>query len=230
MEIEEVFGPALLLQDAGVCFDKKGNKFTNCTWRLFSNGALTMGKSGATNPSDDKLKINLAATSVEQDGVSDQPELTERKLTKISVTKNDKTKLTMAIPSATSEKWMAEMNSLADKDDEKLGTVLYEDGYCRLHEHMLVIKYWYFPTGASKKIPISNIHSVIVPSKIPFLEHKAWGMAIDFNVWWASDLKHAMNYSNRRVIVDARGWPKAGFSCDERSKFTELLKGLLRKK
>eukprot|EP00584_Thalassiosira_punctigera_P000972 CAMPEP_0172538440 /NCGR_PEP_ID=MMETSP1067-20121228/9830_1 /TAXON_ID=265564 ORGANISM="Thalassiosira punctigera, Strain Tpunct2005C2" /NCGR_SAMPLE_ID=MMETSP1067 /ASSEMBLY_ACC=CAM_ASM_000444 /LENGTH=88 /DNA_ID=CAMNT_0013323941 /DNA_START=61 /DNA_END=324 /DNA_ORIENTATION=+ len=66
---------------------------------------------------------------------------------------------------------------------------LYEDKFVALTKDALTLKTYYFPTFASKTIPLDDIERIRIGTdpelglKSPW-KKKSWGMAFS-NVWWA---------------------------------------------
>ncbi|EWM23543.1 hypothetical protein Naga_100339g4 [Nannochloropsis gaditana] len=69
-------------------------------------------------------------------------------------------------------------------------SILYEDDFIKLTGSSLRIKWYYFPIGASKVIPLKSIQKISLrPLGSTWQgQYKHWGMAIDFKRWWPSDM------------------------------------------
>jgi len=110
--------------------------------------------------------------------------------------------------------------------------VLYEDKFVSLTKEELTVFTYYFPFGSNLVIPIGNIASFAEHNRTHLGSSKGWGMGIDFQTWWASDLwrgtpLHDGKSSN--VLVKRRnvGWPSVGFSVDDRDIFLQQLEQLM---
>ena len=95
------------------------------------------------------------------------------------------------------------------------------------------IRRYVFPTGGTKSIPIREIRRVSAPTDLGLLNHKGWGMAADFQVWWAcqacaSNLLSGLHGElDTRVVVSHACWPDVGFTVRDRPAFFKRMEALL---
>lgn len=117
---------------------------------------------------------------------------------------------------------------------------LYQDTHCILYEDRLVVTWYFFPHGGNKTIPISHIIKAEQFDGGGMFGTKSWGMAIDFQIWWASDIGREFRSSQTNngtgvtnaevpgtIIVNHGKWPKAGFSCNNTAALLEAMSTLL---
>ena len=82
---------------------------------------------------------------------------------------------------------------------------------------------YYFPCG-SKTLPLSALRAVGSAGGLnPLWNHKLWGMAADFAVWWAKGTIGG----KKRMVADSGVWPKVGFCCDDPAELLRQLDALL---
>eukprot|EP01119_Soliformovum_irregulare_P021819 TRINITY_DN733_c0_g1_i1.p1 TRINITY_DN733_c0_g1~~TRINITY_DN733_c0_g1_i1.p1 ORF type:complete len:130 (-),score=30.95 TRINITY_DN733_c0_g1_i1:171-560(-) len=64
--------------------------------------------------------------------------------------------------------------------------VLYEDKWIRIGQDYIELKYYYFPIGTTKIIPLSLIKTFYnaQDAKLNWLGVKGWGMGLS-NIWWS---------------------------------------------
>ena len=110
------------------------------------------------------------------------------------------------------------LSRCAQKDRE-----LYRDAYVVLYGDRMVVKWYYFPCG-SKTLPLSALRAVGSAGGLnPLWNHKLWGMAADFAVWWAKGTIGG----KKRMVADSGVWPKVGFCCDDPAELLRQLDALL---
>ncbi|KAJ2157956.1 hypothetical protein GGF46_004122 [Coemansia sp. RSA 552] len=98
------------------------------------------------------------------------------------------------------------MASVGDSEGGGASVVLYEDGYLRVTDQVLVVKRYYFPTLGSRVIPWSQIEWVRLASQagVQWYTLKMWGMGIG-TIWWG--------WATRVVRWDNdAGWRISGLS------------------
>ncbi|TFJ84547.1 hypothetical protein NSK_004013 [Nannochloropsis salina CCMP1776] len=102
-------------------------------------------------------------------------------------------------------------------------SILYEDDFVKLTKSSLRIKWYYFPIGASKVIPLKSIQKISLRPLGSMWQgqYKHWGMAIDFKRWWPSDmLRHQRAHF---IEVDCGTWPLVAFTLKESEDFYRSL-------
>lgn len=226
MDIYTEFEPEVLIKDDGHAF-----KAQKCR-KLLGSKTITLYNSGLITENGKKVAIVTEGNAAIVTAEPSDPTTTTTYDT-ITFQSGNKSYKILVTPK-TSQRWVEELNKLGKEKESKSLSAnnspqepLYKDSFVTLYPDRIVIAWYWFPTTQSKIIPIAEIKKVTVPSKIQFLNHKAWGMAIDFDIWWASDMSNLMDYSDRRVIIDCGTWPKVGFSCDDRETFSMHLRNLL---
>ena len=68
------------------------------------------------------------------------------------------------------------------------------------------------------------------PTDLGLLNHKGWGMAADFQVWWAcaSNLLSGIHGEmDQRVVISHACWPAVGFTVRDRPKFIKHVEALV---
>ncbi|GAB5033725.1 cs and sgs domain containing protein [Nannochloropsis oceanica] len=92
---------------------------------------------------------------------------------------------------------------------------LYEDGYLKLTPTKLKVKCYFFPFGLAKTIPLKDIKKVsLLPLGSMWQgQYKHWGMAVDFQRWWPSDLRRAGR--THFIEVDCGSWPRVAFTVND---------------
>eukprot|EP01119_Soliformovum_irregulare_P022098 TRINITY_DN7495_c0_g1_i1.p1 TRINITY_DN7495_c0_g1~~TRINITY_DN7495_c0_g1_i1.p1 ORF type:complete len:128 (+),score=17.92 TRINITY_DN7495_c0_g1_i1:70-453(+) len=65
--------------------------------------------------------------------------------------------------------------------------VLYDDKYIRIAQDHIELKFYYFPFGGSKIIPLSTIRRFYSAEerRLGRLEIKAWGKGLFSDIWWS---------------------------------------------
>jgi hypothetical protein len=102
--------------------------------------------------------------------------------------------------------------------------VVYEDGYVKLTETHITIKWYYFPYG-SKVISYREIASFgrAPDFHINALGTKTWGMALSM-IWWSWGPLGRECYLNEQLIIELKGQPlKSGFTSRNTQKVLEIL-------
>ena len=103
--------------------------------------------------------------------------------------------------------------------------VLYEDQFVKLTTKNLILKWYFFPCGNQKTIPLENIESFF-REPVSMLSAKGWGMALS-NVWYACDpQRQFVSDQSHFLSVGVKGGAvRKGFSVENFAKFEKALAG-----
>lgn len=105
-----------------------------------------------------------------------------------------------------SENFDALMGDSTDRNQ-----VLYEDSCMRITDKDIEMKWYIFPLGTKKVIPLRKVKSFKVYQPRRWYEMKSWGMGADFQVWWNCDMRR--QFGDRHAIVLNTGeWPNVGMT------------------
>eukprot|EP00040_Diaphanoeca_grandis_P004905 m.30528 g.30528 ORF g.30528 m.30528 type:complete len:261 (-) comp16301_c0_seq1:477-1259(-) len=245
----DVFGPRVVL--SGDCIIAqtlqsliKRNKIRYFT--VYSNGLITQATHGYDEPK--RVKWLSTTESVQQqtcvEAFGSTTEALEDKVIKLTSYRPRNT-FWIVSPDATADAWYKAID-LGFQSSEKFKSLqaqaksaqappskpLYEDDCVTLFQDRVEVKWYTFPIATRKTIYVRDIKEVYVP-EIGILNHKSWGMGMDFSVWWACATTIAAGLrpgdSEPRVVIDHASWPAVGFSTRDRTTFMELLKQLVTK-
>ena len=101
---------------------------------------------------------------------------------------------------------------------------VYSDSFVEVRQDALVIRCYWFPSGAPKLLPVGEIREVDVRPELWMGPHTRWGLGGP-SVWWACDTR--LSRANGCVVIRSDSLFRHGFSCDDRAKLTEALRGVL---
>ncbi|KAL6048420.1 hypothetical protein QOT17_021055 [Balamuthia mandrillaris] len=117
--------------------------------------------------------------------------------------------------------WFAIVEGLAAGSSSR---VLYEDKYLRLDEEKLTLFWYYFPTGTSRTIPLSQVKSVTKAEDLDlsWFAYKTWGQGV-CNIWWS----WGNRWSASNVVVEVHeDWLRKGTSVEDADQLLFLLSKL----
>jgi hypothetical protein len=98
---------------------------------------------------------------------------------------------------------------------------LYDDGLVMLDADGITLRRYYFPSGASKRIPYDRIRQVVVRPMGWFTgKGRAWGSTLP-GYWFPLDLRRLRK--DRMIVLDIDGYVKPAFSPDDPDRVRELL-------
>uniref|UniRef100_A0A914W608 Uncharacterized protein n=1 Tax=Plectus sambesii TaxID=2011161 RepID=A0A914W608_9BILA len=110
---------------------------------------------------------------------------------------------------------------------------LYEDEFCKVTKGEIKLKCYYFPTGQSKRIQLSDIKAIYYDDqtfKKMFGVVKSWGMSLS-PIWWASDMGRTLalreNDKYKNVVFDNGSSIKKGCSVADMSAFLRIVRPML---
>lgn len=107
---------------------------------------------------------------------------------------------------------------------------LYKDQFVEVYPDHLLLKTYYFPTGADKRVPLERIQHVFYRRQAcvnDFFVAKDWGMTVT-PVWWALDWQRHLKHLHFNVVVDTGHWVRKGFSVVDVNAFLNALQPLLK--
>jgi len=107
--------------------------------------------------------------------------------------------------------------------------VLYTDSFVEINARAIVVKHYFFPTQASKELPLSSVTGVDLKpeQRSTGAKDMGWGLGLGVSrVWWARDQR--LTRANGAIIVKSEtSYFSHGFSCDDREAFVDVLKRVM---
>uniref|UniRef100_A0A7S4ENU0 Uncharacterized protein n=1 Tax=Pseudo-nitzschia australis TaxID=44445 RepID=A0A7S4ENU0_9STRA len=114
-------------------------------------------------------------------------------------------------------------------------TILYEDKYVTLTEHMLTLKTYYCPSGAPKPIPRKDIERIWLGTDrdigLNFFKKKGWGLGWS-DVWWACRLGREFDGDDTKnfvITTKEKTNFRSGFSVTDPKAFASLIEEYIKK-
>jgi hypothetical protein len=99
---------------------------------------------------------------------------------------------------------------------------LYDDGLVLLDGEGITLRRYYFPSGASKRIPYHRIRQVVVrPMGWLTGKGRGWGTAHP-GYWYPLDMQRPRK--DRLIVLDIGGLVKPAFSPEDPDRVVELLR------
>ncbi|GIQ86450.1 hypothetical protein KIPB_008305 [Kipferlia bialata] len=100
--------------------------------------------------------------------------------------------------------------------------VLYKDKYVEVTSDAIIVSWYVFPIAFRRTVPFSEIRQVQDATQVSDWKTKAWGMTLDFTVWWAAGWRHIVGKQKtpKGVAVDEgiAGYRDDSLRCVERNR------------
>jgi len=108
---------------------------------------------------------------------------------------------------------------------------LYRDKYVTVTSDAIIIQWYYFPLGTSKRIPFASIVEFSTDRELQLfdVDYKNWGMGLN-NIWWAWGCSRSQFYRDKRkkhLVITTNSWIRKGFSAENVPAVLLLLKKLV---